>query len=104
MAHGNVQDAERRTLALLAVFSDQLPPLELRDMESLVVAGEPGVAFENLCVQSYEYGVALDPDALARLAEVGELMRIDPSYWRKLSTPPGHGLTCGDPRRASVPE
>jgi hypothetical protein len=87
-AHRNAQNVERRTLALLAIFGDRLPAHEVLDMESLVVAGEPGVAFENLCVQLYEYDVPLEPEAPTRLAEVGEPMRIDPSYWQKLVSPP----------------
>ena len=88
MTYGDAQDVERRTRVVLALFSDRLPPLELEDLESLAIAGESAVAFENLCVQLYEYDVALVPEELARLAQVGELMRIDPSYWQKLASPP----------------
>lgn len=88
MTYGDAQDVERRTRALLALFSDRLPAPELEDMESLAVAGESAVAFENLCVQLYEYDVPLEPDVLARLAQVGGLMGIDPSYWQKLASAP----------------
>jgi len=88
MGCGDAQDVEWRTLALLAAFSDRLPPLELEDMESLVVAGEPGVAFESFCVQLYEYDVALQPETLTQLVDVGELMRIERKYWQRLSSPP----------------
>ena len=82
------QEAEQRTSALLSRFNGRIPAVELQGMESLVAAGEPGVAFENFCGQLYEYDGALEPAELAELAEVGELMKIDPRYWQLLSIAP----------------
>jgi hypothetical protein len=88
MAYRDAQDVERRTLALLAGFGGRLRPDEVEEMESLIVAGEPGVALENMCVQLYEHDAPVDPSEVAAIAEVGDLMRIDPFYWRPLASPP----------------
>jgi hypothetical protein len=42
----------------------------LNESLSLVAAGEPKAALENLCDNLYEFDVPLDADARARLAEM----------------------------------
>jgi hypothetical protein len=61
-----------------------VPPDQLDDMSALVVAGEPGVGLENLCVQLVEYDAAV-PDALVeQIRNLGEAMKIHDKYWKRL--------------------
>jgi hypothetical protein len=43
---------------------------------SLVRAGEPGVALENLCTQLEEYDVAVPQDVLRELSEIASAMTM----------------------------
>ena len=81
--HGEPGRAEQRTLELLGLFADRMPAFELAWMESLVVTGAAGVAFEDLCVQLYEHGVPVSPAEIVELALVGGHMRVDASYWQR---------------------
>jgi len=57
-----------------------LPPETIDDIESLIRAGEHLVAFENLCVQLYEYQIWLDEQLVRQLREVGASLGAKPRY------------------------
>ena len=70
--------------AVIAV-EDRLPPSDVDNVWELVEAGEPGVAFETLCTQLYEYDVAVPGPTLASLAELGRYFKFDPKLWEILT-------------------
>lgn len=70
--------------AVIAV-EDRLPPSDVDNVWELVEAGEPGVAFEILCTQLYEYDVAVKDTTLASLAELGTYFKFDPRLWEILA-------------------
>lgn len=81
----NRAEIEATLLNLIAECSDStIPTTQLQDMASLVKAGEPGVALENLCTQLFEYDVRVAPGVAAQLATVGRAMGIDEKYWQNL--------------------
>jgi hypothetical protein len=55
------------------------------DCRDLTLAGEPGVALENICTQLFEYGVAVGPELLDQIREVGQTTNVDAKYWRRLA-------------------
>lgn len=70
-----------------------VPAPDLDDVTELTDAGEPGVAFENLCTQLYEYDVLVPQDTIAALRRIGALMNIEPRFWESLAT--GSFLVAG---------
>ena len=76
---------EQQTLSAITDFTSKLPAEQLQDMRSLVIAGEPGVALENLCTQIYEYDVEVAPEVLAKISEVGRAMGLDSKYWDRIA-------------------
>jgi hypothetical protein len=60
-----------------------LPERELKDMLSLVKAGEPGVALENLCTQLEEYDVAVPHEVAVELGSLATAMGMPISSWIK---------------------
>jgi hypothetical protein len=61
-----------------------LPPEDIDQIEMLIRVGERLVAFETLCTQVYEYEVALDPEVVQQLIEVGLVLGADDRYSRLL--------------------
>jgi hypothetical protein len=89
----------RSLLSGLAIPTDMRDVITLRLNESLslVAAGEPKVALENLCDNLYEFDVPLDADQRARLAEmcskfavsgsrIALLNKLDKSNQRSIET------------------
>lgn len=82
----NRTEIEATLLTLIADCSDgPIPTIQLQEMVSLVNAGEPGVALENLCTQLFEYDVRVHPHVTAQLASIGRAMGIDERYWQNLT-------------------
>lgn len=61
-----------------------LPAEDIDQVETLIQLGERLVAFETLCTQVYEYEIALDPDLVRQLVEVGRHLGADAGYGRLL--------------------
>jgi hypothetical protein len=74
-------EVEDRLVAVLKIAERWLPREQLIEMGSLVRAGEPGVALENLCTQLEEYDVAVPRDVLRELREIASAMRMKISPW-----------------------
>lgn len=74
-------EAEGRLVAVLKIAECWLPREQLIEMSSLVRAGEPGVALENLCTQLEEYDVAVPHEVLRELREIASAMRMKVSPW-----------------------
>jgi hypothetical protein len=53
-------------------------------MKELNAAGEPGVAYENLCVQLFEFDVQVNESQFYQIRKLGLAMRIQPKYWERL--------------------
>jgi len=81
----NAEEIENTLLAIIDCFEGQVPTERLQDMRELTTAGEPGIALENLCSNLDDYGVAITPDSLAKIREVGQAMGIGPDYWERLA-------------------
>jgi hypothetical protein len=77
-------EIEHRLGRILEQFGTGLPPEQLRDMQDLVKAGEPGVAFENYCTQMFEYGMSLPAAVVEELDRLGREMGINEEYWERL--------------------
>lgn len=75
---------EGQLLRLVTAYSDQLPEQDVRELSSLVNAGEPGVALENLCSQLYEYELRVSSADLDQILQLGNLMGLDLSRWKPL--------------------
>ena len=73
--------AEKLVGELLRKFTGRLEGDYLREYSALVEAGEWGVAFENLCVQLYEFEVHVDESEYEQIETAGSLMGLDASCW-----------------------
>jgi hypothetical protein len=71
-------------LSVIEIFKDHLPADQLADMDELTKVGEPGIAFENLCTQLYEFYVSIKPEHLEKLRAIGLSMGISSKYWERL--------------------
>jgi hypothetical protein len=80
MVRPDLRDVEERLLRALARASGSLPDEQLHDMRSLVEAGEPGIALENLCTQLHEYDVSVSQDLATELGDLAGAMglRVSP--------------------------
>lgn len=68
----------------IGLFRGKLPDDQIQDMIELSNAGEPGIAFENLCTQLYEYDVIVDKETLESLRKIGKSMNVDDRYCERL--------------------
>ena len=84
----NLQEIEKRLLAILEEAGPLLPKNELDEMLELVRAGEPGIGLENFCTQLLEYEVELPHVMLAEVANLGRAMGIQARYWERLKERP----------------
>lgn len=78
-----IEDELARAIGL---FRGKLPDDQIQDMMDLAKAGEPGVAFENLCTQLYEYDVVVGEETLGDLRNIGKSMNIDNRYCERLGS------------------
>ena len=51
----------------------------------LVLAGEPGVALENLSTQLYEYDVTVNRTTFEEIESLCKEMGLDTKYWSRLN-------------------
>jgi hypothetical protein len=77
----DLREIEKRLEQALLKATGWLPEGELRDMLSLVRAGEPGVALENFCTQLEENDIAVPRELAAELRELACEMGIRASRW-----------------------
>ena len=82
----DMQEIERKLLEEIQTYAGQLPADQVKDIADLAQAGEPGVAFENLCMQLYEYDIAVDNGMLSKLKSIGIAMGIESEYWDRLQS------------------
>lgn len=80
----NIEVIENQLLEAIDTFADKLPAEYLPQLRELVVAGESGVAFENLCENLYDYEVLPDKAMWERLRNIGLALKIKPEYWECL--------------------
>jgi hypothetical protein len=86
MKVSNWDDAVGALRAVTLTVEDLLAQRDVRSIWELIDAGEPGVAFENLCTQLYEYEVTPDEASWEALAEIGAYFRSNPDLWQRLAT------------------
>ena len=77
----NLQHIEERLLIIFRNANGWLPESQLADMQSLVNAGEPGIALENFCTQLEEYNVTVPQVVRHELIELALEMGMQPSRW-----------------------
>ena len=75
---------ESSLLKVLEEFAQSLPRQQVSGMRELVIAGEAGVAFENLCTQIFEYDLIPTGHILDQLQQIGIAMGINSKYWERL--------------------
>lgn len=81
----NLRHIEKRLTIILSNAGSWLPKEQLDDMQSLVAAGEPGVALENLWTQLEEHEVDV-PDSMRReIKAIAAEMRLRPPLWLERS-------------------
>jgi hypothetical protein len=78
-----IEDSLLRVIETLAAY---LPAEQVKEMADLARAGEPGVGFENLCTQLFEYDAPVDKGTLRQLEVIGRHMGIAPKYWERLKS------------------
>lgn len=61
-----------------------LPQTDVDRVVDLNNAGEPGVALEILCTQLYEYDITVPTSVFARIANLAEMMNLNPDVWADL--------------------
>ena len=69
---------------LIEQFGARLTPPVFEQIRKFDAAGEPGLAFEELCAYLHEQFVELDAASVALIRAVGTEMGIDPAWWRPL--------------------
>ena len=77
---------EQKFEVLLDELSQSLTAADVEQIQELVHANELGVAFENLCTQLYERAAVCSLEQIDRIAEIGNAMAIDSTYWQNLPT------------------
>ncbi len=75
----DLQTIEKRLAVILSDAKEWLPAEQQTDMQSLVAAGEPGVALENFCAQLEEYDVVVPDQVVQELCEMAALMGMNVS-------------------------
>ena len=74
-------EIETRLLAILGRCSGLVEEERLRCDRFLVMAREPGVALENLCVQLVDGESPVPRDLFDELVTVAKAMGLNESYW-----------------------
>ena len=77
----DLRHVEERLAAVLKNAGGWLPDDQLTEMQSLVRAGEPGVALENFCTQLEEYDVAVPDNVVRELKDLASIMGLRLSPW-----------------------
>jgi hypothetical protein len=72
---------EERLAVVLSNAEGWLPSDQLAQMQSLVRAGEPGVALENFCTQLEEYDVAVPDHIVTELKALAGMMGMKIPRW-----------------------
>jgi hypothetical protein len=80
----DIKIIEDQLLEAIDTFADKLPAARAQSMRELVMAGESGVAFENLCENLFDYETFPDKAMWERLKNIGLAMKIKPEYWERL--------------------
>lgn len=86
MKVSNWDEAVGALRAVTVAVEDLLPQADIKSIWELIDAGEPGIAFENLCTQLYEYNVTPDEPSQEALAEIGTYFGLDADLWERLAT------------------
>lgn len=73
---------ESRMRALVASLATHVEAWLVEEPESLLDAGEWGVAFEALCDNLYDQTVPVFPGEVAEIESLGEGMKIQRRAWR----------------------
>jgi hypothetical protein len=81
-----LQQTKREVLEAIDLLEGQLPVDQLREMRDLVLAGEPGIALENLCTQVDEFNVNVPPSFTAKVKRLGSTMGLKLVLPRSLKT------------------
>jgi hypothetical protein len=82
-------DVEKRMGDIVYDLEGVLRPEEIAETRELVRAGECGIALENLCTQVSEHGISISRRSALAVAELGNLMGLDPGNWEDLSIDTG---------------
>ena len=80
-----LDEVEAELTKILEEVKRWIPADQLADMNELVRAGEPGVAFENLCMQLFEFDAVIPRELVSRLQRLGDQMGIKRDYWQRLA-------------------
>ncbi len=77
----DLRHIEERLATVLKSAEVWLPSDQVAEMLSLVRAGEPGVALENLCTQLDEYNVAVPENVVTELKDLASIMGMKTPRW-----------------------
>ncbi len=70
---------------VVIAVADQLPQSDIDGIWESIDGGEPGIAFEDLCTQLYEYEVPVSDQTLDVLSDIGAYTGFDPKLWEDLT-------------------
>jgi hypothetical protein len=72
---------EARLVNLIRGFSGRLPDEYIHEYVSLAQHNECAVAFENLCIQLYEYNISPVAEEMATVQELAAQMNLEVNSW-----------------------
>jgi len=78
----NIEDT---VVAFIESYRDRLPDEFVDEYVSLARHNECVIAFENLCVQLFEFDVVPSEQEFQTICEIGESMEIDSQRWNFLA-------------------
>jgi len=83
------RQVEDRLVRVLQKATSWLPVEQLVELESLVRAGEPGVALENFCAQLEEDDVVVPVESVRELNEIAAAMGMAMPWTGRSADRPG---------------
>lgn len=84
----DLEEIQRRLLAIFPIAGGRFPEGRLDDMIELVQVGEPAIALENFCSELFEWEVVIPQRVYGEIVALAQYLRIKPFYWEDLAVEP----------------
>ncbi len=69
---------------LINNFDQLIPSEQLQEMKDLNSSGEPGIAYENLCTQIFEFDIKVSETRFSQIRQIGLAIGLAPKYWERI--------------------
>lgn len=70
---------------VLSELKTVLRPADHDEALKELTSGEPGIAFETICTQLFEYDLHIPQAVFAKLRQIGRSMNLPPKKWEILT-------------------